>query len=151
MGLKRSKRTVFEQKYKKNEPSKVLSTRHFAFSTDFLTLNGKWYLSITPDWFFSYGESYSKSWVSEKSLSGLKRLEKNRSVFDQFRFLSFWLSTLDSEDIFSLNEQSGPTLSFGSGVKFLNSPKLDENQWEPLRFDDIDDYETSTKSIFNLS
>lgn len=150
-GQKFSTRTVYERKYKMNDPSKVLSTKHFAFSTDFLTLNGKWYLSITPDWFFSYGDSYSKSWVSEKSLSGLKRLEKNRSVFDQFRFLSSWLSTLDSEDIFSLNEYSEPTLSFGSGVDFLNSPNFDENQWEPLRSDDIDDYETSTQSIFKLS
>lgn len=149
IGQKFSTRTVFERKYKTNDPSKVLSTKHFAFSTDFLNLNGQWYLSITPDWFFSYGDNYSKSWVAEKSLSGLKRLEKNRSVFDQFRFLSYWLSTLDSEDIFSLNEGSGPTLSFGGELKFSNAPKLDENQWEPLKADDIDDYAASTQSIFN--
>lgn len=150
-GQRFSTRTVFERKYKTNDPSKVLSTKHFAFSTDFLNLNSKWYLSITPDWFFSYGDNYSKSWVSEKSLSGLKRLEKNRSVFDQFRFLSYWLSMLDSEDIFSLNEKSGPTLSFGSELKFSNAPKLDENQWEPLKDDEIDDHSASTQSIFNLS
>lgn len=149
-GLKRSTRTVFERKYKKNKPSEVLSTKHFAFSTDFLILSGKWYLSITPDWFFSYEDSYSRSGFSDMLISGLKRLEKNRSVFDQFRFLSCWLSTLDSEDIFSLNEQSEPTLSFGSGVNFLNAPKLNENHWEPLRSDDNDEYETSTQDLFNL-
>jgi hypothetical protein len=149
-GHRFSTRTVFERKYNYKDHNKVLSTRHFAFSTDFLILNGKWYLSITPDWFFSYGDIYRRSGFSEKLLSGLKRLEKNRSVFDQFRFLSYWLSNLDSEDLFSTNEQSVSTLSFGNGVTFLNSPMLDESLWEPLTGSEIDEYSASTQNIFNL-
>lgn len=144
---KRSTRTVFERKYKTNKTNEVFFTKHFAFSTDFLILDDKWYLSITPDWFFSYGDEYRKSGFSDKSLSGLKRLEKNRSVFDQFRFLLSWLSALDTEDIFSVNKKTAPSLSFGSEVKFKNSAKLNEEFWEPLK-DDIDE-DDSTQRIFD--
>ncbi|MCP5203422.1 MAG: hypothetical protein H6992_04615 [Pseudomonadales bacterium] len=141
IGQKKSRRMVFQRKYNRNDSSKVLSTRHFAFSVSFITINGDWYMSITPDWFFSFGDGYRYSHFGDKLLSGLKRMEKNRSVFDQFRFLCAWLADLDSEDLFSDNAGSSPQLSFGNILEFNGAPRLSEDLWEPLVVVDEDDLE----------
>ncbi|OQW85549.1 MAG: hypothetical protein BVN30_00740 [Proteobacteria bacterium ST_bin16] len=132
IGQKKATRTVFERKYKRNEPKKVLSTRHFAFSLNFLTVENEWYVAITPDWFFSYGEDYRQSAFSDKLLSGLKRMEKNRSVFDQFRFLCSWLRDLDADDLFSEDAATFPHITFGQTLEFSGSRSLNEDLWEPL-------------------
>jgi len=132
VGEKRTTRSVFERKFKKNDPAKVLSMRHFAFSASFLLLDGGWYMSITPDWFFSYGDQYKQSAFGDKLLSGLKRMEKNRSVFDQFRFLCSWLRDFDSEDLFSEIAMSSPQITFGQIMKFEGGRYLNEELWETL-------------------
>ncbi|MBT3022048.1 MAG: SMEK domain-containing protein [Candidatus Thiodiazotropha sp. (ex Lucina aurantia)] len=139
IGQKRATRTVFERKFKRNEPEKVLSTRHFAFSLNFLTVEDEWYVAITPDWFFSYGDSYRQSAFGDKLLSGLKRMEKNRSVFDQFRFLCSWLRDLDSDDLFSENANTSPHITFGQILEFGGGRSLNEDLWEPLVVIDEDD------------
>ena len=131
-GRKKATRTVFERKFNRNDPEKVLSMRHFAFAVTFQIVAGVWYMSITPDWFFSYGEDYRRSAFGDKLISGLKRMEKNRSVFDQFRFLCSWLSELDSKDLFAEGAASSPQLTFGQILELNGSRYLNENLWEPL-------------------
>ena len=98
-------------------------------------------MSVTPDWFFSYGDQYRQSAFGDKLLSGLKRMEKNRSVFDQFRFLCFWLKELDSEDLFSESEISSPQITFGQIFQYGGGRYLNEDLWEPLVAVDEDDSE----------
>jgi len=141
VGQKKATRTVFERKFNRNKPDKVLSTRHFAFSVSFLIVDGGWYLSITPDWFFSYSDNYKQSVYGDKLLSGLKRMEKNRSVFNQFRFLCSWLKELDSEDLFSDVAVSSPQISFGQILEFGGARYLNEDLWEPLAVVDENDSE----------
>jgi hypothetical protein len=141
IGQKKSRRTVFERRFNRNDPNKVLSAKHFSFSAGFVTIDADWYISFTPDWFFSFGDEYKYSHFGEKLLSGLKRMEKNRSVFDQFRFLCSWLTDLDSEDMFSDNADLSPQLTFGSILKFYGAPHLNEELWEPLVVVDEDDME----------
>ena len=138
IGKKKASRTVFHRKYKDKDPDKVFSTRHFAFSTGFLIVDDQWYVSITPDWFFSYGDDYRRSAFGDVPLSGLKRMEKNRSVFDQFRFLCSWLNDLDSADLFSLDAATTPMLTFGSILELGGAPHLNEEYWEPLVIADED-------------
>lgn len=139
VGQKKATRTVFERKFNRNDSKKVLSTRHFAFSLSFLTVANEWYVAITPDWFFSYGEGYRQSSFGDKLLSGLKRMEKNRSVFDQFRFLCSWLRDLDSDDLFSENADTSPQITFGQILEFGGGRFLNEDLWEPLVVMDEDD------------
>jgi len=139
VGQKKATRTVFERKFKRNEPEKVLSTRHFAFSLNFLTVADEWYVAITPDWFFSYGDSYRQSNFGDKLLSGLKRMEKNRSIFDQFRFLCSWLRDLDADDLFSENAATSPHITFGQILEFGGGRSLNEDLWESLVVMDEDD------------
>ena len=139
VGQKKATRTVFERKFNKNKPDKVLSTKHFAFSVSFLMVESGWYLSITPDWFFSYSDQYRQSVYGDKLISGLKRMEKNRSVFDHFRFLCSWLKELDSEDLFTDVAMSSPQITFGQILEFGGGRYLNEDLWEPLVVADEDD------------
>ena len=129
---KTATRTTFVRKYNRTQPDKVLSTRHFGFGVSFVTVEGDWYVSITPEWFFSYGDSYRRSFYGDKLISGLKRMEKNRTVFDQFRFLCAWLADLDTEDLFSEDAVSSPQLTFGQILDMHGGRYLNEDLWEPL-------------------
>lgn len=131
-GKKHSSRTVFERKFKTNKPDEVLQVKHFAFYVNFLYIEGFWYLAITPDWFFSWGENYRRSPYADKPLSGLKRLEKNKSVCDQFRFLASWLKDIDEVDLFADTPDTSPNMSFGDIVKLEGGRCLNETLWEPL-------------------
>lgn len=139
IGQKRATRTVFDRKFKQNEPEKVFSMRHFAFSVSFMHVNGNWCLSITPDWYFSYGDMYWSSAYGDKLISGKKRMETNRSVHDHFRFLCSWLSDLDSEDLFSENARSSPQITFGQALGAGGGRYLNDELWEPLVAQDEDD------------
>ena len=132
-GQKASSRMVFERKFKTAKKDEVLSTRHFAFSVDFMRLNDRWYMALTPDWFFSFGDDYRRSFYGDKLLSGLKRMEKNRSVYDQVRFLASWLEDIDTQDLFSEESANTPTLSFAASLKLPGGRALDERLWEPLQ------------------
>ena len=137
-GQKVSSRMVFERKFKKEKKDEVLSSRHLAFNVDFMRLDEGWYVAITPNWFFSYGDEYRRSFYGDKLLSGLKRMEKNRSVYDQFRFLASWLEDIDQQDLFSDQSSSGPSLSFASPLKLKGARCLDEKLWEPLQAEEPD-------------
>ena len=131
-GKKRATRTVFERKFNRNQPDKVLSQRHFGFAVSFVTIEGDWYVSITPEWFFSYRDSYRRSFYGDKLIGGMKRMEKNRTVFDQFRFLSTWLNDLDADDLFTEDAALSPLLTFGEILDLHGGRYLNEDLWEPL-------------------
>lgn len=131
-GKKQSSRTVFERKFKTNKPDEILQIKHFAFYVNFLFIDGFWYISITPDWFFSWGDNYRRSPFADKPLSGLKRLERNKSVCDQFRFLASWLKDIDGVDLFSETSETSPNMTFGNIVKLEGGSFLNEALWEPL-------------------
>lgn len=132
-GYRQSTRTVFEKKLSKTDVEKVFYSKHFAFEVDFLEAGSHWYMALTPDWFFSYGDDFRKSFYADEHVSWLKRNENNRSVSDHFRFLASWLRNLDQEDMFLITESSTTTLTFGDAVSFNNHPKLNDEAWLPLR------------------
>lgn len=131
-GKKKSSRTVFERKFKSNKPNEVFQVKHFAFSVNFLLIENHWFIAITPDWFFSWGKDYRRSPYSDKPLSGLKRLEKNKSICDQFRFLASWLKDVDQADLFSESAESFPNMTFGNIVQIEGGRFLNESLWESL-------------------
>ncbi len=131
-GKKQSKRTVFERKFKINKPNEILQTKHFAFSVNFLLIDGEWYIALTPDWFISWGSEYQRSLYADKSLSNLKRLERNKSICDQFRFLASWIRDVDQADLFIDSTENIPNMTFGNIVKIEGGCFLNEGLWEPL-------------------
>ena len=78
----------YEHKTKSGKPYKYL--RHAAFQGRFRFLGGQWYLEITPTYRFTRnGKDLER--YHETRLSGIKRLERNRSVLSQ---LLVWQAVL---------------------------------------------------------
>lgn len=78
----------YEYKPKKGKVRKYL--RHAAFQGRFRILGGQWYLEITPTYRFTFnGKDLDRH--HEDRLSGIKRLERNRSVLSQ---LLIWQAVL---------------------------------------------------------
>lgn len=149
VGKRTATRKVFARKMNKNDPSKVLSVKHLAFSPQFVRLINQWYISITPNWYFSYGDDYRRSGFSEKQLTGMKRLERNRSIYDQFRFWATWLSHCDDEDLFAMTPQNAPMLTFGEILTVEGALYLDEERWAPLEELDTDDLHPEVQRSFH--
>lgn len=86
-GQKKATRAVFERKYKKHEPERVFSIRDFSFSVSFVRIDSDWYLSITPDWFFSHGDQCRQSAFGDKLISGKRkgrRIDRFLITFDSY-------------------------------------------------------------------
>jgi nucleoside phosphorylase len=78
----------YQTKPKTGKPRKYL--RHVAFQGRFRWLDAQWYLEITPTYRFTYnGKDLDR--YHEQNLSGIKRLERNRSVLSQ---LLIWQAVL---------------------------------------------------------
>lgn len=67
--------------------------RHLAFDGRFRYVQDEWYLEISPTYRFT-ADGRTKFWGHEKRLSGIKRLEGNRSVLSQ---VLLWSSVLSSD------------------------------------------------------
>ena len=134
-------RTVFERKMNKKDPTRVFSVKHLAFAPQFLRVEESWHLSVTPEWFFSYGNEFSRSEFANQQLSAVKRMERESSVRNHFRFWAWWLDRCD--DMFSAID--GPVLTYGAPVGLTGAPRLNEDDWEVLRETELDDLDPSTQ------
>ena len=123
-------RVVFEPKKKKSAPGEISYCRHLAFSCRFEHLDGKWYVSLTPDWFITYpskdGLGLKKSRFGSTRVSYLKRKENNQAVFNHLKFLTYKLSFGDTTTLFRERYQF---LSFGKLKSFEAYPTLVDDSW----------------------
>lgn len=78
----------YEYKPKRGKPYKYL--RHAAFQGRFRFLGGQWCLEVTPTYRFTYNGK-DLDHYHEDRLSGIKRIERNRSVLSQ---LLIWQAVL---------------------------------------------------------
>lgn len=131
-GEKKAERTVYARHYNKKDPTKVFSQKHLSFAVDFNLFGDDWFMSITPSWFFSYGDDFRKSGYGHENLSWIKRQENNQQVANHFRFIAAWLISIDEEDLFSTKKSEESFLSFGSIVSVTGGPALDESKWAAL-------------------
>ena len=123
-------RKVFERRMSTADPTKVSFVKHLAFSPQFLRVQGKWYLAITPDWFFSYGAAFRRSNFADDKLSRVKRMEKESSVRNHFRFWAWWLAQCDKVDMFAV--VGDPVLKYDNPFGLVGATRLDEGDWEVI-------------------
>jgi hypothetical protein len=135
--LKRSERHVYERKLSKSDEDKVFTQKHFAFGVDFYRLAEQWCVSLTPDWFFSYGSDFKSSRYASGSISWLKRRENNATIEQHFRFLVSWLRELDAEDMFSQAAKK-PNVSIGDPVSVTGLPGLPDDEWLPVQAPELE-------------
>lgn len=131
-GEKSAVRTVFERKMNRDDPTKVLSTRHLAFSIRFFLLSQQWYAGLVPDWFFSHGDDFVRSQFADEQLSRRKRLEKEHSVHNAFRFIAWWLANHREDDLLASDDQRKRLIEFGNEIRVIGGRPLDEEAWGPL-------------------
>jgi hypothetical protein len=122
-------RTVYERVMKNDKPGEIYYCKHFAFQTQFYTFNGKWYVSLKPDWFFSR-DGYHRWFYGADRIKYLKKKEKNRAVFNHLRFIAYFLAHDKPSDLFT-ERQGYRFLSFGNLPSFDNAPALDDKDWLP--------------------
>lgn len=107
-GDKRATRTIFKANF--YEKFKVYYCQHFAFSVVVKDFNDEWFVCISPTWTVSINGK-QKSQVSHKRVKALKRLERNKSVYNHLRFIAFKML---HGDLFSLEHPllASPKYSF---------------------------------------
>lgn len=149
VGQRTSKRRVYERKLNRKDPNKTFLCKHFAFEADFVLSAGRWYIALTPDWYFSFGDNFRRSAFADANISWLKRQEVNRTVADHFRFLNAWLSNLDQDDFFESTKGPATSMSFADIVSFANHPYLPDDTWLPFRDKADDDADAHGNGLFD--
>lgn len=101
----------------------LMGFRHSAMWGRFARYDRKWYLEVTPTYYFTDPGGLKQSRLHPDWLSGIKRLELNEAVRGQ---LVMWEDLLTSDDLFT---QPYPYLSFDRLVQFDTDRGLDDAAW----------------------
>lgn len=87
---------------RKEKGKHIVCFRHLAFNLNFHFFGNKWYGSMKPDWSFTSAlDGKRPSRYASFYLSGIKKLEWNNTLCDQFQFLSDYLISLTAGDMYS--------------------------------------------------
>ncbi|MEQ9668530.1 DUF4365 domain-containing protein [Coleofasciculus sp. G2-EDA-02] len=121
---KKTHRDVFQPYLKKNS-EEVAYYRHSAFQWQFIQIELKWFLEITPSYLFTR-DGYIKDKFEKERLSGIKRLEKNSAVFGQVVMWAEYLSTPAQGDLFT---PIYPFLEFDRLEEFEIDVGIDDSIW----------------------
>lgn len=131
----------------------IICYRSLAFSCSFLDSEDKWFLVLNPTWSFTNPGGYEQSKFESVYMSGIKKLENNKTVYNYFRFFSYYLS---HSDLFS---NDYPYLKVNRQIDLNLCPKLDENKWRAIKKIEIsnseeiveitEDTELSDKTLFD--
>lgn len=125
-GKKEATKTVIFEMINKKE-GHVICYRSLAFKASFLNYETEWYLVINPTWSFTNPGGYRESRFESAYMAGIKRLENNNSVFNYFRFFSYYLAYTD------LFTPEFPYLKVHTPEPISMSPSLKEAKWKPVK------------------
>lgn len=101
----------------------LMGFRHSAMWGRFARYDRKWYLEVTPTYYFTDPGGLKQSRLHPDWLSGIKRLELNEAVRGQ---LVMWENLLTTDDMFT---PPYPHLSFDCLVQFDTDRGLDDAAW----------------------
>ena len=113
---------------KTGEPDEVWYFKHRAFEAKFKKISDKWFLLILPDWFFSF-DGFNKSDFHADDLKWLKRKANTETVFNDFRFIHYFLENRGNNLLQEKNSKR--FLRFGNYISFENAPFLYDEAWNP--------------------
>lgn len=121
-----AKKTVIAEMINKKE-GHVICYRHLAFIPSFEFIDNEWYLAINSTWSFTNPGGYKTSRFEKDYLSGIKRLESNKTIY---YFYMFWSYFLMYKDLFSKDNR---TLIFKSPESLFMKTKIDDSKWVPVK------------------
>jgi|KBSSwiStaDraftv2_1062776.scaffolds.fasta_scaffold05159_3 hypothetical protein len=121
---RRSGRIVFHAYMHKQDPTSVAYYRHNAFQGRFRRFDARWYLQVTPTYFFTV-DGRTLHPFYESKLKGIKALERNSAVLGQ---VAMWADILGERrgDLFT---SSYPHLRFGELVRLKLNAGVDDKAW----------------------
>lgn len=125
-GKKEATKTVIFEMVNRKE-GHIICFRSLAFKSSFINIEDDWYLVLNPTWSFTNPGGFRESRFAADYMSGIKRLESNGSVYNYFRFFSYYFS---HKDLFT---ESYPYLEIQPAEKLTISPKLEEKAWKPVK------------------
>ena len=117
-----------------DEDDELWYVKHFGFRLDTHLISNRWFLSITPDWYWSFDglfNTYSK--IGDKRDWLKNKKEGNSQVKDHFRFTNEFLhkELPKSGDLFGKND-IGYKIQLGEAIQLDGAPNLDDDSWTPL-------------------
>ena len=120
-----TKTVIFEMQNKKE--GHIVCFRSLAFKSSFLNIENDWYLVLNPTWSFTNPGGYHQSRFESAYMAGIKRLESNGSIYNYFRFFSYYFS---HKDLFTTPYAY---IEIHATEKLSISPKLEEKAWKPVK------------------
>lgn len=121
---KMSTRKVFELIKEDWKGKTYQHCKHLAFKVSFVDMDGKWYLSVIPDWSMTW-DGKKRDFREADRISWLKRNERNQHVFNHLKFLYHYLKKWDN-DLYSERYQF---LRFGGILSVESYPRLEDHTW----------------------
>lgn len=80
-----SSQKICERYYRKSDPTIISYYRHLSFEAQFLRFDNKWFIEITPTYFFTH-DGFKLHTYYESKLKGKKGLDKAEIVFSETLF-----------------------------------------------------------------
>lgn len=136
-------KTVISEIINKKE-GHVICFKHLAFVPSFELIDQKWYLAINSTYSFTNPGGYKTSRFESDYMSGIKRLENNKTIY---YFYLFWCYFLNYQDLFSVDRR---TITFIKPKPVFIGTGIDDSKWVPVKdIDDKVDLNDSTISVDN--
>lgn len=120
-----TKTVIFEMQNKKE--GHIICFRSLAFKSSFLNIEEVWYLVLNPTWSFTNPGGYHQSKFESAYMAGIKRLEANGSIYNYFRFFSYYFS---HKNLFT---PAYPYIEIHAAKKLSITPRLEEKAWKPVK------------------
>jgi hypothetical protein len=116
-------RLVFNPKYKENAPAEVRYCQHAALEWQFLLADGQWLCALTPAYHYTR-DGYRESLYAAELLAGIKRRERNPSVYQQTRMWATYLHGRSAEP-----GTREAILEYGTLAAFGADRGIDDRAW----------------------
>lgn len=96
--------------------------RHKAFFSNFVRLGNRWFLEVTPTYYFT-SDGKTEYWNSEALLAGIKRLDRHAAVRGNFLL---WRSIFTEHDLTKRYNR----IAFHPPLEFELNTGIDDDAWQ---------------------
>jgi hypothetical protein len=131
MDKKSQPRAVIHEIWNQDPKNKhIVCFRHLAFRLSVYHFENIWYVSIAPTYSFT-SNGFKKSRYSSSYMSGIKKEEDNKAVYQHFRFLIDYLKKLNETTLFGSVVSDAYAFNICEHLVFAFSPNVDDLKWNP--------------------
>lgn len=131
MDRKSQPRSVIHEIWSKDAKNKhIVCFRHLAFRLSVYRFNSQWFVSIAPTYSFT-GNGSKKSKYSSFYMSGIKKEEDNKAVYQHFRFLVDYVHKINESNLFGSRGNDAYDFNVGDHAVMVFAPAVNDERWNP--------------------